>query len=106
MEQQSTSILGGLSRKLAEFSVNLSLNTVPQRALDNAKLAILDCLGVAVLAASQEVGEKLIRFAGGNAAPCLPARCRYAVWNQHPGELPGHARPSPAELQEAIQPLP
>src|SRR5918994_5583941 len=69
MEQQSTSNLGGLSRKLAEFSVNLSLNTLPQRALDNAKLAILDCLGVAVLAASQEVGEKLIRFAGRNAAP-------------------------------------
>lgn len=69
MEQQSTSNLGGLSRKLAEFSVNLSLDTVPQRALDNAKLAILDCLGVAVLAASQEIGEKLIRFAGRNAAP-------------------------------------
>jgi 2-methylcitrate dehydratase PrpD len=69
MEQQSTPNLAGLSRKLAEFSVNLSLNTVPQRALDNAKLAMLDCLGVAVLAASQEIGEKLIRFAGANAAP-------------------------------------
>ena len=69
MEQQSTPNLAGLSRKLAEFSVNLNLNTVPPRALDNAKLAILDCLGVAVLAASQEIGEKLIRFAGRNAAP-------------------------------------
>lgn len=69
MEQQRTPNLTGLTEKLAEFSVNLSLNTVPQRALDNAKLAILDCLGVAVLAASQEIGEKLVRFAGKNAAP-------------------------------------
>jgi 2-methylcitrate dehydratase PrpD len=49
--------------------VNLSLDKIPQRALDNAKIAILDCLGVAVLAASQEVGEKLVHFAGKNAAP-------------------------------------
>jgi 2-methylcitrate dehydratase PrpD len=69
MKQQSTRNLAGLTRKLAQFSENLSLKTVPPRALDNAKLAILDCLGVAVLAASQEVGEKLIRFAGRNAAP-------------------------------------
>ena len=69
MKQQSTPNLAGLTQKLAQFSENLSLKTVPPRALDNAKLAILDCLGVAVLAASQEVGEKLIRFAGGNAAP-------------------------------------
>ena len=69
MEQQSNQKLAGLSRKLAEFTVNLSLDTIPQRALDNAKIAILDCFGVAVLAASQEVGEKLVRFAGKNAAP-------------------------------------
>ena len=69
MEQQSNQMLAGLSRKLAEFTVNLSLDKVPQRALDNAKIAILDCFGVAVLAATQEVGEKLVRFAGKNAAP-------------------------------------
>jgi 2-methylcitrate dehydratase PrpD len=69
MEQQSNQMLAGLSRKLAEFTVNLSLDKIPQRALDNAKIAILDCFGVAVLAASQEVGEKLVRFAGKNAAP-------------------------------------
>ncbi len=69
MEQQSNQMLAGLSLKLAEFTVNLSLDKIPQRALDNAKIAILDCFGVAVLAASQEVGEKLVRFAGKNAAP-------------------------------------
>jgi 2-methylcitrate dehydratase PrpD len=69
MEQQSNQMLAGLSRKLAEFTVNLSLDKIPQRALDNAKIAILDCFGVAVLAASQEVGEKLVRFAEKNAAP-------------------------------------
>jgi 2-methylcitrate dehydratase PrpD len=69
MEQQSTETPAGLSRKLAEFTVNLSIESIPQRALDNAKIAILDCFGVAVLAASQEIGEKLVRFAGKNAAP-------------------------------------
>jgi 2-methylcitrate dehydratase PrpD len=37
--------------------------------VENAKIAILDCLGVAVLAASQEIGEVLIRFAQKNGAP-------------------------------------
>jgi 2-methylcitrate dehydratase PrpD len=69
MEQKSTRLLSGLSAKLAQFSVDLTLKTVPQKAVDNAKIAILDCLGVAVLAASQEIGDKLVRFAGKNAAP-------------------------------------
>jgi 2-methylcitrate dehydratase PrpD len=69
MEQQSTETLAGLSRKLAEFTVNLRLDQIPQTALDNARVAILDCFGVAVLAASQEIGEKLVRFAAKNAAP-------------------------------------
>ena len=69
MEQESNRIVAGLSRKLAEFTVNLSLDKIPESAVDNAKIAILDCFGVAVLAASQEVGQKLVRFAGKNAAP-------------------------------------
>ncbi|MGZ8435513.1 MAG: MmgE/PrpD family protein [Candidatus Binatia bacterium] len=69
MDQQSMDLRSGLSTKLAKFSVGLTLQKVPQKAVDNAKIAILDCLGVAVLAASQEIGEKLVRFAGKNAAP-------------------------------------
>ncbi|MGE5218049.1 MAG: MmgE/PrpD family protein [Chloroflexota bacterium] len=61
--------LDGLSRRLAEFSVGLELKNVPAKAQENAKIAILDCLGVAVLATSQEIGEKLIGFATSNAAP-------------------------------------
>jgi 2-methylcitrate dehydratase PrpD len=68
MKQPGTHTLSGLSTKLAKFSVGLTLQTVPQKAVDNAKIAILDCLGVAVLAASQEIGDKLARFAGKNAA--------------------------------------
>ena len=34
----------------------------------NAKLAILDCLGVAVLAGTQEIGDCLRRFARANVA--------------------------------------
>jgi 2-methylcitrate dehydratase PrpD len=68
LEQQRNQMLAGLSRKLAEFTVNLRLDQIPPTALDNARVAILDCFGVAVLAASQEIGEKLVRFAAKNAA--------------------------------------
>ena len=69
MDQQTARPLNGLSARLAEFTVALTLKTIPQKALDHAKIAILDCLGVAVLATSQEIGEKLARFAARNAAP-------------------------------------
>src|SRR6516225_8327516 len=61
-----------LSSKLAEFTVGLILDSVPGRALENAKLAILDCLGVAVLASRQEIGTILLNFARYNigAGPC------------------------------------
>src|SRR5262245_45249892 len=52
-----------LSSKLAEFTVGFQLDAVPTKALENAKLAILDCLGVAVLATSQEIGTILLNFA-------------------------------------------
>ena len=45
-----------LSSKLAEFTVGFDLDSVPAKALENAKVAILDCLGVAVLATRQEIG--------------------------------------------------
>jgi 2-methylcitrate dehydratase PrpD len=59
----------GLSRKLADFTVSMALQSTPPKAVENAKIAILDCLGVAVLAASQEIGEVLLRFARKNGAP-------------------------------------
>ena len=57
-----------LSSKLAEFTVELDLNSVPEQALENAKIAILDCLGVAVLATRQEIGTILLNFARNNTA--------------------------------------
>ncbi|MSP41120.1 MAG: MmgE/PrpD family protein [Deltaproteobacteria bacterium] len=61
-----------LSQKLADFSVQFSLPSAPAKATDNAKLAILDCLGVAVLATNQEVGVNLLKFANANTSdgPC------------------------------------
>jgi len=61
-----------LSSKLAEFTVGLQLDAVPAKALENAKLAILDCLGVAVLATSQEIGTILLNFARNSVGtgPC------------------------------------
>ena len=55
-----------LSSKLAEFTVGFQLDAVPAKALENAKIAILDCLGVAVLATRQEIGTILLNFARNN----------------------------------------
>ena len=51
-----------LSSKLAEFTVGFQLDAVPTKALENAKIAILDCLGVAVLATRQEIGNNSVEF--------------------------------------------
>jgi 2-methylcitrate dehydratase PrpD len=58
-----------LTRKLAEFSVDFSLGQAPGQVLENAKIAILDCLGVALLAASEETGKALFRFAQKESSP-------------------------------------
>ena len=60
--------VAGLSNKLADFTVSLTLDSIPSKAKENAKIAILDCLGVGVLAASQEIGEVLARFMRKNGA--------------------------------------
>ena len=61
-----------LSSKLAEFTVGFQLDAVPTKALENAKIAILDCLGVAVLATRQEIGTILLNFARNSVGtgPC------------------------------------
>ena len=67
--------LDGLSRRLAEFAVSFELRHAPAEVLENAKIAVLDCLGVAVLALSQEIGHALLRYARAN---CSPGPC--TVW--------------------------
>ena len=57
-----------LTRKLADFTASFTLESAPKKVLDNAKIAILDCLGVSMLATSQEVGAALLRFARENAS--------------------------------------
>ena len=52
-----------LSQKLAAFSVNFKIDDAPKNTLTNAKLAILDCLGVSILAVTQEAGKSLLRMA-------------------------------------------
>src|SRR5215470_4487698 len=58
--------LRGLSQKLAEFAVSFHLEQAPPVVLENAKLAILDCIGVSILATSQEIGAALLNFAREN----------------------------------------
>ena len=45
------------------------LAQAPAAVVNNAKLAILDCLGVSVLATSQEIGNCLSQFAKANVSP-------------------------------------
>ncbi len=61
-----------LSRRLAEFAGSFRLEHAPASVLENAKLAILDCLGVAVLATTQEIGKRLRNFARAHSGngPC------------------------------------
>ena len=61
--------IDGLSRKLAEFAQSFELAQAPAAVVNNAKLAILDCLGVSVLATSQEIGNCLSQFAKANVSP-------------------------------------
>jgi len=60
--------IDGLSRKLAEFAQSFELAQAPAAVISNAKLAILDCLGVSVLATRQEIGECLDKFAKSNVS--------------------------------------
>jgi 2-methylcitrate dehydratase PrpD len=69
MTTTTTSAAQGLTRKLAEFVVSFELQSAPGKALQNAKMVILDCLGVSVLAASSEIGQHLRRFARLNGCP-------------------------------------
>src|SRR5262245_62103526 len=58
----------GLTRKLADFSQGFALDQAPAVVISNAKLAILDCLGVSVLAAGQEIGDCIKKFAAAQGA--------------------------------------
>ena len=58
---------GGLSQKVADFAYSFTLGSAPAVAVENAKLAILDCLGVSILALAQEVGHATLSFARENA---------------------------------------
>jgi 2-methylcitrate dehydratase PrpD len=57
---------------LAAFSSSFKLADAPTDTLANAKLAILDCLGVSVLAATQDAGKSLLHIAAqeGWSGPC------------------------------------
>jgi 2-methylcitrate dehydratase PrpD len=58
----------GLTRKLASFASGFTIDMAPLTVAENAKLAILDCLGVSVLAVAQEIGAATIVFARENAS--------------------------------------
>jgi 2-methylcitrate dehydratase PrpD len=53
----------GLTQRLAQFTADITLEQIPASVIANAKLAILDCLGVAVLATQFELADKLFRLA-------------------------------------------
>ncbi|MDH3241697.1 MAG: MmgE/PrpD family protein [Alphaproteobacteria bacterium] len=69
---QPGEILEGLTRRLAAFAVTFRLDQAPREVLDNARAAILDCIGVSILAVPQEIGQAVLAFARdeGMAGPC------------------------------------
>ena len=75
MSDVTVGSVDGLSRKLAAFTDDFRLEQAPPSVLSNAKLAILDCLGVSILATTQEIGGCLRTFARVNVTP---GAC--AVW--------------------------
>ena len=62
---QATQVNGPtmLSQKLASFSDSFKIVDAPKSALANAKLAVLDCFGVSILAVTEEAGKGLLRLA-------------------------------------------
>ena len=56
--QQGNSV-DPLSSRLAAFTTNFGLSDASEGVSHATKIAILDCLGVAVLAASEEIGRAL-----------------------------------------------
>jgi 2-methylcitrate dehydratase PrpD len=65
----SETALEGLSRRLAEFTVSFRSTSAPDEVIENAKTAILDCIGVSVLAVPQEIGQALLSFTRAEGAP-------------------------------------
>lgn len=61
--------LEALTHRLASFTAGFDLGDAPAAVLENAKIAILDCLGVSILATTQEIGQAVGRFAADNSAP-------------------------------------
>jgi 2-methylcitrate dehydratase PrpD len=58
----------GETEKVAQFVARIEGNTIPEEALRRAKMAILDCVGVAVAGArfeSSEIALELVRECGG-----------------------------------------
>jgi 2-methylcitrate dehydratase PrpD len=51
-----------LSKELAEYVSTISLNQVPQRDIDTAKLAILDQVGCAMAGVGEEPGTKVLKL--------------------------------------------
>lgn len=72
LSEESIAALDGLTRRLAEFAASFRLDAAPPEVVQNAKNAILDCIGVSVLAVPQEIGQALKSFAEAEGAqgPC------------------------------------
>ena len=72
--------------KTRRFTAGFVLPSAPDKAFENAKLAILDCLGVSVLATGQEIGVNLLKFASANTSP---GAC--AIWGTNKTASPRDA---------------
>jgi 2-methylcitrate dehydratase PrpD len=59
----------GLTARLANFAVSFDLSEAPAQVVANAKTIVLDTLGVAAMAVTQDVGKRFLAFARDAVAP-------------------------------------
>jgi 2-methylcitrate dehydratase PrpD len=70
MKDENTAVgVEDVTRRLATFTESFALRAAPAKVIENAKIAILDCLGVSILATTQEIGAALMSYAEENGAP-------------------------------------
>ncbi len=69
MDDVVTEGRAGLTARLADFAVSFDLAAAPTQIVANAKTIVLDTLGVAAMAVTQDVGKCFLAFAADSVAP-------------------------------------
>jgi 2-methylcitrate dehydratase PrpD len=67
-----------LTQRLAEFVIDTKPSDIPGAAMDAARDALIDTLGVGIVGSTEEVGEIALRYVSG-----MEAKREASVWGTH-----------------------